>query len=253
MKRAKHLLALLLVLTVLLSGCSLSGSTPTQPTQPLPSTPTDPAPTDTQPTEPAQTQPTEPEDTQPTEPEGELFSVKREGHYVFDTPSFDGAAVQGLPAGVYTIVDRAQDDEGYDWGKLKSGMGWICLSEIQQAQEAALPIAIVEAYPELLKGENADSFELFPGEYCWKVAVFAYEKLTDVKLSLLNVFDEEPQGELKWEQESLTPERPVVLQLAFPGDFTTYELTFLDASGEARIFRIMQSGRNGLIYTLEVE
>lgn len=257
MKKTKHLLALILMLTVLLSGCSLFGSEPTQPAQPQTSTSTEPtvtepAPTESAPTEltPAETEPAEPE---PTEPEGELFSVTREGHYIFEEPSYDGGCVQGMPTGVFTIVDRAQDDEGLDWGKLKSGMGWICLTEIEQAKQAALPVAMVEAYPELLKGDNADSYELFPEEYCYKMAFFAYEKLTDVKLSIIDIISEEPAAkELKWERENLTPERPVMLHLTFPGNFTTYELSFLDESGEARIFHIMQSGRNGLIYTWEV-
>jgi len=245
MKITTYLLTVILVLALLLCGCSPVVA-PTEPDQP----------TLADPTEPTQADPTEPPATDPpaTEPKGELFTVEREGHYVFKEPSFDTSCVQGLPAGVYTILETKTDDEGNTWGRLKSGMGWICLTEIRQAAEAALPVAVVEAYPHLLKGDNADSFELSPGEHCYEIAVFAYEKLTDVKLRLIDVFAEDPAaGELKWEQASLTKERPVVLRMAFPGDFTTYELTFTDASGVARTFRIMQSGRNGLIFASEVE
>lgn len=246
MKKVTKLFALLLVLILLLCGCGVGQTT--VPTEPQASTPTEALPT-----EPTEAEPTDPQ-PEDTEPAGELFEVTREGHYVFEEPSFDSVWVQGLPVGVYTIVDRAQDDEGLHWGKLKSGMGWICLDEIQQAQQAALPVAVVEAYPDLLKGDRADSVALFQDEYCWKVAVFAYENVTDVKLGILDVFAEDPSVvEVLWERDSLNPERPVVLELVFPGDFTTYELTFLDASGEARIFRIMQSGRNGVIFTSEVQ
>lgn len=257
MKKTTSILAVILVLTLLLSACTGVGE-PTEPTQPQASTPTDTQPTESLPPEPTESGVTESEPTEPeeedTEPEGELYDVDREGHYVFEEPSFDSRCVQGLPAGVYTIMETKTDDEGNTWGKLKSGMGWICLTEIQQAAESALPVAIVEAYDLLLKGDRADSFELFPDEYCYKLAFFAYEKLTDVKLSLVDVFAEDSaSAQLKWEQASLTKERPVVLHLAFPGDFTTYELTFTDESGAARTFRIMQSGRNGVIFASEVE
>lgn len=42
------------------------------------------------------------------------------------TPSLKGAVKSTAKAGVYTIVETKTAD-GYDWGKLKSGAGWIAL------------------------------------------------------------------------------------------------------------------------------
>ena len=42
------------------------------------------------------------------------------------TPSLKGAVKGTAKAGVYTIVETKSAD-GYDWGKLKSGAGWIAL------------------------------------------------------------------------------------------------------------------------------
>lgn len=42
------------------------------------------------------------------------------------TPSLSGAFVKFCPPSVYTIVDTKTAD-GYEWGKLKSGAGWIAL------------------------------------------------------------------------------------------------------------------------------
>lgn len=45
---------------------------------------------------------------------------------VRSTPSLKGAVKSTAKAGVYTIVETKTAD-GYDWGKLKSGAGWIAL------------------------------------------------------------------------------------------------------------------------------
>ena len=45
------------------------------------------------------------------------------------SPSLSGAFVKFCPPGVYTIVDTKTAD-GYEWGKLKSGAGWIALKYV---------------------------------------------------------------------------------------------------------------------------
>ena len=37
---------------------------------------------------------------------------------------------ENIPSGTYTIVEEATDEAGKLWGKLKSGVGWICVSDI---------------------------------------------------------------------------------------------------------------------------
>lgn len=49
---------------------------------------------------------------------------------IYSESSSTSDYVQDLEVGVYTIVEEQYDD-GYLWGKLKSGIGWICLDDIQ--------------------------------------------------------------------------------------------------------------------------
>ena len=58
------------------------------------------------------------------------FSVPDDSTIIYDSPSYNGEQVQNLPLGTYTIVEEQYDDNGKLWGKLKSGIGWICLDEI---------------------------------------------------------------------------------------------------------------------------
>lgn len=59
------------------------------------------------------------------------FKVKNEGHNIYSQPSYDSTTVQSISIGAYTIVEEQTDSDGNAWGKLKSGLGWICISDIQ--------------------------------------------------------------------------------------------------------------------------
>ena len=43
----------------------------------------------------------------------------------------------------------------------------------------------------------------------------------------------------------LTPDMPLIAQVVFYGDFTTYGLSFTDENGTQRLFVVYISGRNG--------
>lgn len=83
------------------------------------------------------------------------------------------------------------------------------------------------------------------------VALEANENLTGVKLLALELVDCDEDGNVEYdaetlyERDSLSPEAPLVVKLAFPGDMPSYGLSFVDASGEARRFAIGLSGRDG--------
>ena len=92
--------------------------------------PTEPA------TEPATEPPTEPPTEAPTKPRKPMSEVPyiqtlpREGRFVYQGPSYDSPVVQPMPHGAFTIVEEVYDGQNFLWGKLKSGIGWICLDDI---------------------------------------------------------------------------------------------------------------------------
>ena len=57
-----------------------------------------------------------------------LFSVEENAFEIYEGPSYSSAYVQMLPEGTFTIVEEQYDENNNLWGKLKSGIGWICIT-----------------------------------------------------------------------------------------------------------------------------
>ena len=238
-----------LVLALLLAGCSdgpslqdaLSDSEITVTT----ATPTE-APTET---------PTEAPTEAVTEPAG--FQPYLETVYLADLPIFSGPSYDDRyvgtveEAGVYTVVEEAWDWEGNLWGRLRSGAGWINLTDSRLAGEEKVPVSVSIATAGLLAGSH-ETCVVDEGEYAVKIALRFYEDVTDICVSFLE-FD----GETFVVSDSacmfpeLTAGKPLVLHLGFPGDLTCYGLAFRDSSGESHRYTISLSGRNGLAVLTE--
>lgn len=76
----------------------------------------------------------------------------------------------------------------------------------------------------------------------------SYEKLTDVTLSFMDFTDNGFQpGEPLYTLAVLTEDNPLVIGVVFYGDFTTFGLSFHDASGNECRYMIYSSGRNGSV------
>ncbi|HEM3568513.1 PASTA domain-containing protein [Streptococcus suis] len=61
----------------------------------------------------------------------QLFTVdiKKQGLVIRQEPSLSGEVVTNIEPGTYTIVETTQK-EGHSWGRLKSGQGWISLTDL---------------------------------------------------------------------------------------------------------------------------
>ena len=57
-----------------------------------------------------------------------LFEVNNEAYNIYSNPTYASTVIQILPIGTYTIIEEQTDSDGNIWGKLKSGLGWICLT-----------------------------------------------------------------------------------------------------------------------------
>ena len=237
-KRCSILLAI--ALSIALLGCDAQPALPstTIATEPVPqltapvTTPTE-APISTE-TEPA---------TEPSPTEDPTYLLSLPGFLsVFDAPSYDGCYVGSIgEKGVYTIVQEQTDPEGYLWGKLKSGIGWINLSEYH----ADIP---------LFAGLGSEKLLDFPhhiaiaddSEYMEYLVFQAKSTLTNVRLiSLLPDVGTYVEDSILYTIPELTPDMPLIAQVVFYGDFTTYGLSFTDENGTQRHFAVYISGRNG--------
>ncbi|MCD7765297.1 MAG: hypothetical protein LUH53_02090 [Lachnospiraceae bacterium] len=165
---------------------------------------------------------------------------------VFDGPGYDYGYVWTIySAGTFTIVEEQEDSEGILWGSLKSGIGWIDLSEAVSEETNEQPITAVFASDQIVT--EGDYLEYVSDDSETTLAFRPNEELKDVTFSLLE-YDEE--GEWKISEERYTipdlSEGDVfVAGISFYGDMTAYGISFTDEAGEERCFAVHISGRNG--------
>ena len=171
---------------------------------------------------------------------------------IFDGPGYDYVFAGTVKlAGTYTIVEERWDEEGNLWGRLKSGAGWICLTDIQIRDCFPAPISANFADDLLLESGNFHHCRADTSPYAVRVAFRAYESLRDVTLYAMNFGEDFELSDELYYLSSLEPEMPLVADLAFPGDMTTYTIGFLDESSTQRYFCIAISGRNGALTVWE--
>ncbi len=165
---------------------------------------------------------------------------------VFDGPGYDYSYVWTIySAGTFTIVEEAKDSEGVLWGSLKSGIGWIDLSEALSEETNEQPVTAVFASDQIVI--EGDYLEYVSDDSETTLAFRPKEELKDVTFSLLE-YDEE--GEWKTVEERYTiPELSegdvFAAGISFYGDMTAYGISFTDEAGEERCFAVHISGRNG--------
>ena len=178
-----------------------------------------------------------------------LLRIDRADQSVYSGPGYDYVFSGTVrERGTYTIVEEATDPEGNLWGRLKSGIGWVDLTQIRS-----------EEYAESLISANyADEYLLLHGayhycpydqsEYAISIAFRAYGNLRDVALFAYDFSDAGlVPGADFFTLAEWTPDMPLVAELSFPGDMTTYGIRFADENGVTHIYSIYISLRNGAL------
>lgn len=249
----------ILLLCVLLVACGAEkpGETTLPPT--VPDTPpattapmvpaTEPEETAPETTEPAETttpvEPTEP--AKPTEPaasESYTISISDPETYIYSSPEL-AANVTALveEAGIYTIVEEAVDSDGNLWGRLKSGIGWVCLTEP----------AIVPVYADYAPEHfvYADSWHCGETDYVTDIGIIPMESITDVEFVLLNVIESYAVEEVLYQTDALEAEEALKVSVVYWGDMTTYGLNFTDMHGNRRCYALSISGKDGSLVCRE--
>ena len=148
-------------------------------------------------------------------------------------------------AGTYTIVEEATDADGNLWGRLRSGLGWVCLTE-----PALAPI-----YADYAE-ESFNAYHAYwsdETDYITSIGFTPAERLTDVQFGLLDWFETESwqMSEVLYTMDELDPDHPFLAQVVFWGDMTTYGIRFTDESGEVRHYAISISGKDGSLVCTE--
>lgn len=246
-------LLVILALILLLAGCTAKSAAPTAPTT-VPATTDSPeeetlpqASTSAATEAPITGESEAPAATAGTEQDVPYLQQIEVDQSVYHGPGYDFGRSSIVPeTGIYTIVEEEVDYEGNLWGRLKSGIGWVDLTEIQSEEyQNALLRANYAGDALLLHG----AYHYYPGdasEYCIPIVFRARGELRDVALFDLQLTAE---GYLPGADLYTLPEMdealPLVAELDFPGDMSMYGIRFVDDADITHTCILYISGRNG--------
>ena len=235
----KRMICLILAVSLALCAC---GKTPAETNAPPETTVPNETTGPVRATEPPET--TAPSETAAVPPM--MVRIDDPDTLIYAGPGFLSGATELVgEAGVYTIVEEAVDTDGNVWGRLKSGAGWICLTE-----PPLFPI-----YSDYAP-EDFNAFHAYwsdEADYITAIGFTPAQKLTDVKFGLLDWFETESwqMSEVLYTMDELDPEHAFLAQVVFWGDMTTYGISFTDAKGAERHFAVSISGKDGSLVCTE--
>jgi hypothetical protein len=255
MDMMKRWIILLTLLSLMLCACS---SEPVQTTTPAETTPTVPVSIATKPSETTipsepvpETEPSEapestapPESTEASVDTSYTIQIADPETYIYEKPEFRSqcTALVG-EAGIYTIVEEAMDRDGNLWGRLKSGIGWVCLTE-----PAIVPV-YADYAPEHFS--YVDSWHCGEPDYVTDIGIIPMEPIRDVEFVLLNVIENNKVEDVLYTADALNAEDGLLISVVYWGDMTTYGLNFTDMNGNTRCFALSISGKDGSLICRE--
>lgn len=253
--------ALVAVIILLLCGCSTKDPNYTQQTTAsttLPSEPTEAtAPlnmeeTTVSPTTQATETTVPPTTEKPTKDVPYLKSLAADVP-IYDAPGGSYKRDVG-ENGVYTIVEERYDTAGNLWGRLKSGVGWVMLTETPVPPVTTPSVA---APATVIKVSTANKEDLQKDHYAAVLdqstsTIHALLK-TDFTLTNFKIYSTrfDNSGLVREQElyslESFTSEKPIIAHISLPGDFSAYIITF-DYNGTSYVYHLGESGLDGSLY-----
>lgn len=186
---------------------------------------------------------------QTTEPESEqtiLQKIRRIDQPIYEGPSYDAPLVGNIgETGTFTITETAEDESGNLWGKLKSGIGWVDLTQIWAEEENPPVITASYADLRLMQDREFEQFTVDAGEFSLKAAICAHKDIQNIEFYAMGLVEGE-EDQLLFTLSECKAGAFFVIDIAFPGDMTAYRICFTDSDGKDYRFVLTDSGRGGL-------
>lgn len=152
----------------------------------------------------------------------------------------------GLP-GHYTIVEEAWDTEGNLWGRLKSGVGWVNLTDVDARGQTVPTLTAYYADNALLASGCYVHYVGDTSEYAVKIVFRPGKTLRNVTFHTVDVANSGTIDQNLFYTYEITPSIPLVVEVAFPGDMTTYAICFEDENGWEDAYTVSISGMDGSV------
>ena len=154
--------------------------------------------------------------------------------------------------GRYTIVSEQRDAAGRMWGKLKSGAGWVDLSDIRG--EVIPPFTVSYADRASVSSDRYDLYIQEDSEYTSWLIFKASQWLENVQLVSFELAEAGLKlSRILHTQPELQSDRPLAAGVVFYGDMTAYGLLCTDIAGEMHCYTVTVSGEDGSLIVNECD
>lgn len=194
--------------------------------------PTEPTEQTTEQTTEATEAPTQPKELTPMTDVPYILNPPAEA-CVFKEPDANSQFVRAFGhEGAYTIVEERYDENGDLWAKLKSGIGWTNVTNPFCGGPDAPKVVATYASKQVMDGEHHLAALYTNDPYKVNVSILAHETVYRVMIRENDMINERA-GKVLYNLEQLDPEKPIVAHLTFPGDFSSFLVTYEDADGVA--------------------
>ena len=130
---------------------------------------------------------------------------------------------------------------------------------VEQGPEAPVQVHWAELW--LHGNDDYEKFVADDGEYATDVLFTAKRTITDFELMRLTILEISEDGTVSYDSkpiyslDRLTPERPLVVRMTFPGDTPTYGISYVDESGDGmkHNLTVEVSGEDGTLLLRETD
>ncbi len=159
---------------------------------------------------------------------------------VFREPDGDSAFSQTIGAdGTFTIVEEKRHTNGQIWGRLKSGVGWVNLSDLF-CHGAKLPAVTVSKTGKIVKKAAHHRVGEGDGEYVVYLTFMAHQTVYNLTLT-----EERPDGNrIIATMDTFSTEKPLVVGVLLT-DTNSFALTYQKNNGAFGSARVDQNLGDG--------
>ena len=114
-----------------------------------------------------------------------LFQITDPDYPVYEEADYESDLAGSIQtAGVFTIIEETEDDEGDLWGRLKSGMGWVNLTDTKAVENQLIKGTFITE-TELDDLREYHRFAAEESEYISWILFESENVLTDITIELL--------------------------------------------------------------------
>lgn len=180
-----------------------------------------------------------------------LQKVPNATQAIYRGPGYDYACTGIVEeAGTYTIVEESMDAAGRLWGRLKSGRGWIDLTDVRKGADDWVEIRYADA--DLMASGAYHAYTSEQSEYTVYLLFRPKMPLKNVQLLSFDVVEAGlGVSRVLYALPDLQPDMPLLAGVVFYGDMTTYGFSATDDQGHQRCYTVSVSGYDGSLVVEE--